>query len=179
MLGYVIRYGTAAGVVVGGLMLLTVGLLPMQHGALGMAIGYATMLIALSAVFVGIKRYRDAAGGGVIGFWRAFGLGLAISAVAGMFYVAAWEVTQALFLSDFMENYTASTLAKAQADGASAAELARMRAEMAALAAQYRNPLFRLPITFAEIFPVGVLVSMISAAMLRNPRVLPATRTVA
>ncbi len=42
--------------------------------------------------------------------------------------------------------------------------------------AQYANPLFRLPMTFIEIFPVGVLVSLISAAILRNPRVLPARR---
>jgi hypothetical protein len=49
-----------------------------------------------------------------------------------------------------------------------------MRAEMDAFRVQYANPLFRLPMTFAEIFPVGVLVSLISAAILRNPRVLPA-----
>src|SRR3546814_12654255 len=34
--------------------------------------------------------------------------------------------------------------------------------------------MFRLPMTFVEIFPVGVLVSLVSAAVLRNPRVLPA-----
>lgn len=39
---------------------------------------------------------------------------------------------------------------------------------------QYANPLFRLPMVFAEIFPVGVLVSLISAALLRNRRFLPA-----
>jgi hypothetical protein len=45
---------------------------------------------------------------------------------------------------------------------------------MDAFKRQYANPLFRLPMTFAEIFPVGVLVSLVSAAILRNPRVLPA-----
>ena len=39
---------------------------------------------------------------------------------------------------------------------------------------QYADPLFRLPITFLEIFPVGLLISLISAAILRNPGVLPA-----
>jgi hypothetical protein len=38
----------------------------------------------------------------------------------------------------------------------------------------YSNPLYRLPITFVEMFPVGVLISLISAAVLRNSRVLPA-----
>jgi hypothetical protein len=31
-----------------------------------------------------------------------------------------------------------------------------------------------MAITFIEIFPVGVLISLISAAVLRNSRVLPA-----
>lgn len=41
----------------------------------GVVLGYLTMLIALSAVFVAIKRHRDADLGGVIRFWPAFGLG--------------------------------------------------------------------------------------------------------
>jgi hypothetical protein len=38
----------------------------------------------------------------------------------------------------------------------------------------YANPVFRLPITFVEMFPIGVLISLISAAVLRNSRFLPA-----
>lgn len=39
---------------------------------------------------------------------------------------------------------------------------------------QYANPLFRFPMTFGEIFPVGLLITLISAAVLRNLKVLPA-----
>jgi hypothetical protein len=45
---------------------------------------------------------------------------------------------------------------------------------MDAFKLQCANPLLRLPMTFAEIFPVGMLVSLISATILRNPRMLPA-----
>jgi hypothetical protein len=45
---------------------------------------------------------------------------------------------------------------------------------MRQMAEIYRNPMLRIPITFAEIFPVGLLVALVSAALLRNPRVLPA-----
>lgn len=38
----------------------------------------------------------------------------------------------------------------------------------------YANPLFRLPLTFAEVAPVGLVVTLVSAALLRNPRMLPA-----
>lgn len=39
---------------------------------------------------------------------------------------------------------------------------------------RYANPLFRMAMTASEILPVGVVISLISAAILRNPAVLPA-----
>ena len=41
--------------------------------------------------------------------------------------------------------------------------------------ASYANPLFRIPMTFMEIFPVGFLVALVSALLLRNPKILRAT----
>jgi hypothetical protein len=130
----------------------------------------------LSAVFVGIKRHRDVDRGGVIGFWPAFGLGLGISFVAGVFYVAAWEAVQAMTQMDFASSYAKAIIASEQAKGASAEALAKLGADMEAFKTQYADPLFRLPMTFAEIFPVGVLVSLISAGLLRNSGFLPARR---
>ena len=177
MLHAILKYGAIAGVVVGGFMFATFlgfgGAPPRQYA---MLIGYATMLVALSAVFVGIKRHRDVDRGGVIGFWPALGVGLGISFVAGVFYVVAWEGVQAVMHMDFATSYGNAMVAQARARGAGADEIARISAEMAAFKVQYANPLFRLPMTFAEIFPVGVLVSLVSAALLRNPRFLPARR---
>ena len=45
---------------------------------------------------------------------------------------------------------------------------------MQEFADMYANPIFRIPMTFTEIFPVGVLVSLVSALLLRNSRVFPA-----
>ena len=172
----ILKYGVIAGLVVAAGMwgtLLAFGK-EMPHGMLGMALGYLTMLVALSAVAMGIKHHRDVAGGGVIRFWPAFGMGLAISFVASVFYVAAWEIAQATVVHDFASNYAASVIANAKANGADAASIAKLGARMEAFKLQYANPLFRLPMTFAEIFPVGVLVSLVSALVLRNPRALPA-----
>jgi hypothetical protein len=171
----ILKYGVIAGVVVALCMVATVlafdGLV---HGWAGMALGYLTMLVALSAVFVGIKRRRDADLGGVIRFWPAFGMGLGISLVAGVFYVVAWEIVQAATQMDFATDYGNAALARERAKGTDAATLAKLAAEMAEFRVMYANPLFRLPMTFAEIFPVGVLVSLVSAALLRNPRFMPA-----
>ena len=65
-------------------------------------------------------------------------------------------------------------IAAQKAKGVDAAALAKLTAEMEAFKVQYADPMFRLPVTFSEIFPVGVLVSLVSARVLRDPRVLPA-----
>jgi hypothetical protein len=174
----IFKYGVIAGLVVAGGMwatLLAFGS-QMPHGMLGMALGYLTMLVALSAVFLGIRHHRDADRGGVITFWPAFGVGLGISFVAAVFYVLAWELAQATVVGDFASHYAAAAIADAKARGADQAAIAELTAQMDAFRRQYANPLFRLPMTFIEIFPVGVLVSLVSAGVLCNPRVLPARR---
>jgi uncharacterized membrane protein YhaH (DUF805 family) len=177
MWGIIARTGIIAGLIAGlALSATVVAANGHPSGYWGMAFGYATMLVALSTIFVAVKRYRDRDLGGVIGFGRALGMGLAISAVAGVIYVAAWEATVAVTRLDFATEYAKSMVDAAVAKGATGAALAQATAEAEAFRVQYANPLYRLPMTFAEIFPVGVLVSLVSAALLRNPRFLPARR---
>jgi len=176
MLRTILKYGVIAGLVVGALLFaVTVGFHDtLGFGAIGMAIGYASMLVALSAVFVGIKAHRDGDRGGVIGFWRAFGLGLGISLVASLFYALAWEAVLAVTKMDFIAAYTDHVLAGMRAKGASAAELAATAKEMADFATSYANPWVRMGMSMSEILPVGELVSAISAGLLRRPQFLPA-----
>jgi hypothetical protein len=173
----ILSYGSVAGVIVGvPLIGMTVSLNRHLPAPYGMVLGYLIMLIALSTVFLAIKRHRDADLGGVITFWPAFGLGLGISFVAGVFYVLAWEAALAISHMDFASDYAKMLIAQQQAHGASAQDLAKLSAEMERFKTQYANPLYRLPMTFTEIFPVGVLVSLVSAGLLRNSRFLPARR---
>jgi hypothetical protein len=167
-------YGGIGGAII-GTMLFTVTVMGVLEDG-GMALGYAMMLIALSTIFLAIKRQRDDQGG-VIRFWPALMLGIGISAIAGIFYVVAWEAATAVAGGDFIGDYARNMIEAKRAAGASAAELARYTAEMETLKRQYADPLFRMPMTFAEIFPVGVLVSLVSAALLRNPRFLATRRS--
>jgi hypothetical protein len=173
MLRTILAYGLAAGLLVAVPMCLMAT--HSEHGSAAQSyfVGYLVMLVALSFVFVGVKRHRDRALGGVIRFAPALGMGLAISAVAGVIYVIGWEITLALTHYEFMDAYAAGTIEAKRASGASAAEIAAVTAQMAEFKVQYSKPLFRLAMTFVEIFPVGVLVSLISAALLRNSRFLP------
>ena len=107
-------------------------------------------------------------------FWQALAIGLGISMVAGIFYVAAWEAACAIAHLDFADTYAKMEIAQKTAAGASEEELQRFTAEMDKFRRDYANPLYRLTMTFAEIFPVGILVSLICAGLLRNSRFLPA-----
>jgi len=177
MLRMILSYGLRAGLIVGvPLSVLTIAMNGQAMLQFGMVIGYLLMLIALSTVFVAIKRRRDVDLGGVIRFWPAFGLGLGISLVAGIIYVVAWETAVAVTHSDFAGTYANALIDQEKAKGVTGEALAKFVAGMEQFKAQYRNPLYRLPMTFAEIFPVGVLVSLVSAGLLRNSRFLPARR---
>lgn len=170
-------YGALAGAIV--IATIVAGIAVSADGEMPHArsvwLGYLIMLVALSLVFVGIKQYRDRHLGGVIRFGTAMLVGLGISAVAGAVYTAGWEAWLAISDQDFITGYAEGVVEARRAQGASDAELQAVTEKMADLVESYRNPWFRLPMTFLEIFPVGVLVTVVSAAILRNPRVLPAT----
>jgi hypothetical protein len=140
----------------------------------GMMFGYLMMIIALTAVFLGIKHYRDKVLGGAIRFGPALLVGLGISAVAGVVYVLGWETAMAVSDFDFAGAYAKSMVDAARENGAAQAELQKVIADAESFRHSYANPMFRLPMTFIEIFPVGVLISLVSAALLRNSRLLPA-----
>jgi hypothetical protein len=173
----ILSYGSVAGLIVGiplfGIAVALNGHPPTTWGAV---VGYLTMLVALSLVFVAIKRRRDGELGGVIRFWPAFGLGLAISLVAGVFYVVAWEAALAFTGMDFAGDYAKAVVEQQRAKGLGPEALAKLAADMETFRVQYANPLYRIPVTLSEILPVGVLVSLVSAALLRNPRFFPAPR---
>lgn len=170
----ILIFGTVAGLVVAVPMCLLVANAEPGSAATSHFTGYLIMLLALSLVFVGVKRLRDRELGGVIRFVPALLAGLGISAVAGVVYVIGWEITLAVTDFAFIDSYSSAAIEAARAKGASAAEVEAVIARMAEFRQQYENPLFRLPVTFIEIFPVGLVVSLISAALLRNSRFLPA-----
>jgi hypothetical protein len=173
----IVKYGLIAGLVVGGIDFVMFTTMEQHDFENGMLIGYSIMLVALSAVFIGVKRHRDLELGGVIRFWPAFGMGVAISFIAGIFYVLSWEASQAVTGGDFVTSYSDYVLEQARAKGESTVAIAKMTAELAEFRVMYANPLMRLPMIFTEIFPVGVIVSLVSAGLLCRPGFLPAHRT--
>jgi hypothetical protein len=173
---YALVYGLLSGLVVSGVIVTGLAVGGHDGGVFGTVwFGYLVMLVALTFIFVGVKRYRDVERGGTIRFLPAFLMGLGIAAVAGIAYVCVWELYEASTGYRFMDEYIAAMIRDRQAEGASAAEIARQVSEMDDMRTSYANPLLRIPMVFLEIFPIGLIVALISAALLRNPRLLPAT----
>lgn len=166
-------YGVIAGVIVAIGMFINMNFIA-SHGAMGMVAGYLSMLVALIFVFVGVKRYRDVDLGGVIGFWKALGVGLGIGLVASVFYILGWELYMWQTGGTYLTDYIARTVEDMRAAGKPAAEIAKFSADMGAMAERYKNPLFRMALTLTEILPVALLVSIVSAALLRRSSFMPA-----
>ncbi|MEL7189394.1 MAG: DUF4199 domain-containing protein [Pseudomonadota bacterium] len=179
MLRYSLIFGGIIGVLVIALMTVTLFALGPDAGNTTVVLGYVTMLAILSLLFIGIKRYRDVEQGGVITFKQGALVGAGIAVIAGLMYTVSWEGVLVATEYSFIETYTQSQIDAIKAEGLPAGQEATKIADVRESMEQYRNPLFRLPITFIEIFPVGLVVALISAAILRFPKVLPARVTAA
>lgn len=165
---YVLTYGILAGLI--AISGLTAGIV--FAGQHSLMFGYLIMLVALTLVFVGVKRFRDVERGGVIKFLPAFAIGLAIAVVAAIAYVAGFEAYLAATDYRFFDEFIADQMRQQQAAGLTGAALAAKAAEFEDMRVIFQNPLARMGMTAIEILPVGFLVALVSAALLRNPRFL-------
>ena len=164
----VLTFGLISGAILAAMMLVTAAFMDRIGFDKGAVIGYTTMVLAFLMTFFGIKSYRDNVAGGTISFLRALGVGLMITVVATLCYVATWEVVYYKITPDFGDKYAAYAVDQARKSGASQAEVDAKAKEMAAFKESYKNPLVNASYTFLEPLPVGLLLSLISAAVLRR-----------
>ncbi len=167
----VLVFGLISGLVVSTIMsisMLTINNNPeIELGNTAMIVGYLSMLVAFSLIYVAVKNFRDKQNNGVISFGKAFGMGLLITLIGSTIYVIVWAFIYNLYMPDFMDKYWAQMQKAAQASG-SAAEIQETTAEMVKYKELYKNPFFFTLITYAEILPVGLLVSLITALILKR-----------
>ena len=167
----ILIYGLISGIIVAVLMLFNVNYISHKDGVdynTSLLLGYASMLIAFSLVFVGIRNYRDKYNGGVISFGKAFKIGIMIVLIASSIYVVAWLIDYFFFVPDFMEKFSAQELDKLKSSGASQIEIDKETKEMANFTNMYKNPFFNAMMTYVEILPVGLIVTLISSLILKR-----------
>lgn len=162
--------GIIAGIITGGMFFISLPL--MEKGYLnfdnGMVVGYASMVVALSSIFFGVRSYRDRELNGTITFGRALAIGLLITLVAGVVYASAWEIYYNSYGDRFMASYTEHAISKLEKSGASAEKIAATKAEMQEFGEMYKNFFIRFGFTVMEILPVGLLISLGTAVFVRK-----------
>lgn len=166
----VLTFGLIAGAILSAMMLIT---LPF-HDEIGfdksLIVGYTTMVLAFLMVFFGVRSYRDNVAGGSVTFGRAFIVGLMITAVASVCYVATWELVYSKLAPDYLDKYAAYSVEKARKSGATDAEIAAKSKEMTEFKEMYKNPLVNIAYTFLEPLPVGILFTLVAAGVLSRKR---------
>lgn len=165
----VLIFGLISGAISSAMMLLTLPLI--NRGTVnfdnGEVIGYTSIFLSFLLVFFGIRSYREN-NNGTITFGRAFAVGILITLISCVFYVATWEVIYFKFMPDFGDKYAASAVAKVRQSGAGEAAVAAKMKEMEQMKAMLANPLANAAMTFLEPFPVGLIVTLVSAGILRK-----------
>ena len=137
----------------------------------GYFVGYTGMVLAFMLVFFGIRSYRENVGGGTITFGRAFAVGILIALISSICYVIAWEILYFNFMPDFMDKYAAHVIEKARAAGESAQAIQAKQQQLQQFKQLYNsNPLVNVAMTLIEPLPVGLIVTLISALILRRRR---------
>ena len=178
----VLVFGLISGAIISVFMATSMAILGCHedsgYGTLSMVIGFTAMLIAFSFIFIGIKSHRDKVLGGTITFGRGLSVGLLIAFIASTLYVVTWAVEYNFFFPDFMDHYSAHMVSSVDTTGKTPVEITQLKTtaaqDAAELKAVYASPLGFTLATYSEIFPLGVLVALISAAILRRKPKAPA-----
>jgi hypothetical protein len=131
-------------------------------------VGYTSMVLAFLLVFFGIRSYRENVGGGTISFGRALSVGLLIVLISTVCYVLAWEIVYFNFMHDFADKYAAHMVEEVRNSGAGEQAIQAKLQEMKRFKELYENPFFNAAITFLEPLPVGLILTLISAIILRK-----------
>jgi hypothetical protein len=170
----VVTFGLLSGVLSSLMMLLTVPFLDQIGFDHGEVFGYTAIVLSFLLVFFGVRSYRENVGGGTLTFGRGFTVGILITLVSCVFYVVTWEIIYFKLAPGFADKYSAYAIEKARASGASQQKIDETARQMQTFKQLYDRPLVNAAITFVEPFPIGLVVTLISAAVLRRRASTPA-----
>jgi hypothetical protein len=164
----VLTFGLIAGVMISVLMDSSLLLAHKVGSGHSMVLGYTMMVASFLLIYFGLRSYRDNTLAGQISFGRAFTCGILIALITTVCYVATWEILYFNFIPHFMDSYFAAEIQKVQSSGLDPATTAARVAAVARQQQLYQNPFVNMAYTFIEPLPVGLIITLVSAAVLRR-----------
>jgi hypothetical protein len=166
----VVTFGLLSGAVSAAMMLMTVPFMHRIGFDYGLVVGYTAIVLSFLFVFFGIRSYRDNVAGGSVTFGRALSVGILIALISSLCYVVTWEFVYFNLMPDFWEQYSAYAVEHARAAGASQQTIDETSRQMREFKQVYDRPLMNAAYTFIEPFPVGLVIALVSAGILRRRR---------
>jgi hypothetical protein len=167
----VLTFGLISGATSAAMMLVTLPFVDKIGFEKGEILGYTVMVLSALMVFFGVRSYRENAGSGRLTFGRGFAVGILITLISSACYVATWEIVYYKLMPDFADKYAAHMVERAKASGASQQKIDESVRQAKQFKQMYDNPAINVGITFMEVFPVGLVVTLVSAGILRKVRV--------
>ena len=165
----ILIFGLISGLIVTAMMTASViSCYKTQEFEGNMILGFTVMIIAFAFIFVAIKNYRDKFNEGAVSFGKAFKIGMLITLIASTLYVVAWLIIYYNFFPDFMDKFTAHEIDQIKSKGYSVTETNEKIADLNSMKEMYRNPIVVVLYTYLEIFPVGLIITLISAFFLKR-----------
>ncbi len=164
----VLTFGLISGALMSVMMLATLPFADRIGFDKGQIIGYTTMVASFLLVFFGIRSYRENICEGKITFGRAFKVGILIMLITCVFYVVTWEIIYFKLMPDFFVKYQNYLVEQLKSSGATQEAIQARIQQLQSFKQWYDNPLINAAITFLEPLPVGVIITLISAALLRK-----------
>ena len=134
----------------------------------GESLGYIFTVSAFFTIYLGIRSLRDNYSKGIISFNKAFRTGLLITLIGCVFYTAAWMININFIDNSFVERYTEYYINKVQSSGKSQEEIEKEIQLPKQSMSGYNNPFEMAIYTFLEIFPVGLIISILCSFLMRR-----------
>ena len=127
------------------------------------AFGFGGMLLAFIFIYFGIEKYKNKINDGKISFIKALQVGFFITLIISTIYVGVWLIEYYIFFPDFIEKYAQSVLAQTKPS-----DIGDATAKMDSYKEMYKNPVMIILLTFMEIVPMGLAITLISALILKK-----------
>jgi hypothetical protein len=83
-------------------------------------------------------------------------------------YVGTWEIVYFKLMPGFAEKYAAHMVERAKASGANQQRMEETQRQAKQFKQMYSNPAINVALTFMEVFPIGLGVTLLSAGILRK-----------
>jgi Protein of unknown function (DUF4199) len=173
----VLVFGLISGAIAAVMMLATVPFEDKISWAQGAILGYTTIVLSALLIFFGVRSYRENVAGGHLTFGRGFAVGILIALISSACYVGTWEIIYYKLMPDFVDRYAAHMVERAKAEGASAQKVEEAEKKAQEVKKAYANPVTNVAWTFMEVFPIGLVVTLASAGILRKKARNPESQT--